>query len=165
MLDQSPDAVTRVTCIGAGPIGGGWAAHFLARGYHVTSYLHDAAEHDALMRLLETAWTSLEAIGLAPGASLDNFNWTTDLAEATADAEFIQESVPEVLALKQALYRTLGFIQDPGRYRRCPSGHCLEYIGTVDDRHSGRLRYPGTHRGRASVQPSLFVAAGGNDWR
>ena len=62
MLDQSPDAVTRVTCIGAGPIGGGWAAHFLARGYHVTSYLHDAAEHDALMRLLETAWTSLEEI-------------------------------------------------------------------------------------------------------
>lgn len=112
MLNQSPDAVTRVTCIGAGPIGGGWAAHFLARGYHVTSYLHDAAEHDALMRLLETAWTSLEQIGLAPGASLDNFNWTTDLAEATADAEFIQESVPEVLPLKQALYKTLGDIVD-----------------------------------------------------
>ncbi len=112
MLDQSPDAVTRITCIGAGPIGGGWAAHFFARGYHVTSYLHDAAEHDALMRLLETAWTNLEEIGLAPGASLDNFNWTTDLAEATSDAEFIQESVPEVLPLKQALYKTLVDIVD-----------------------------------------------------
>ena len=113
MLDQAPESVTRVTCIGAGPIGGGWAAHFLARGYQVTSYLHDAGEQEALMRLLETAWISLEAIGLAPAASLDNFNWTTDLAEAIADAEFIQESVPEVLALKQTLYKTLGDIADP----------------------------------------------------
>ena len=44
MLNQAPDDVRRVTCIGAGPIGGGWAAHFLAQGYQVTSYLHDAAE-------------------------------------------------------------------------------------------------------------------------
>ena len=113
MLNQVPEAVERVTCIGAGPIGGGWAAHFLAQGYQVTSYLHDAAEHDALMRLLETAWVSLEAIGLAPGASMDKFSWTTDLAEATAQAEFIQESVPEVLPLKQGLYKTLGDIVDP----------------------------------------------------
>ena len=52
MLDQSPENVKQVTCIGAGPIGGGWAAHFLAQGYRVTSYLHDASEYDALMRLL-----------------------------------------------------------------------------------------------------------------
>ena len=50
---------------------------------------------------------------MAPGASLENFNWTTDLAEATAEAEFIQESVPEVLALKQALYKSLGEVVDP----------------------------------------------------
>ena len=103
MLDQAPESVTRVSCVGAGPIGGGWAAHFLARGYRVSSYLHDAGEYDALMRLLETAWASLEQIGLADGASLDNFSWSTDLGEATADAEFIQESVPEVLPLKQGL--------------------------------------------------------------
>jgi len=41
MLNQAPEAVERVTCIGAGPIGGGWADHFLAQGYQVTSYLHD----------------------------------------------------------------------------------------------------------------------------
>ncbi len=81
MLNQKPESVRRVTCIGAGPIGGGWAAHFLAQGYQVTSYLHDASEYDGLMRLLEAAWSSLEAIGLAPGASLDNFNWSTDLGD------------------------------------------------------------------------------------
>jgi carnitine 3-dehydrogenase len=113
MLDRPPADVTRIACIGAGPIGGGWAAYFLARGYRVRSYLHAEAEYDALMRLLDTAWASLEQIGLADGASRDNFGWTTDLAEAVADAEFIQESVPEVLELKQALYKTLGDIVDP----------------------------------------------------
>jgi carnitine 3-dehydrogenase len=113
MLNQAPEAVRRVTCIGAGPIGGGWAAHFLAQGYEVTSYLHDASEHDALQRLLETAWSSLQEIGLAEGASLDNFNWTTDLEEATKNAEFIQESVPEILELKQDLYQKLGDMVDP----------------------------------------------------
>jgi len=113
MLNQKPEDVRYITCIGAGPIGGGWAAHYLAQGYHVTSYLHDASEHEALMRLIENAWFSLEEIGLAEGASLDNFNWTTDLAKATEKAEFIQESIPEVLELKQALYQTLGEIVDP----------------------------------------------------
>lgn len=112
MLNQDPARVRNITCIGAGPIGGGWAAHFLAQGYQVTSYLHDASEYDALMRLLETAWVSLEQIGLADNASLDNFQFTTDLAEATENAEFIQESVPEVLKLKQGLYKTLGDIVD-----------------------------------------------------
>ena len=112
MLNQSPSAVKYVTCIGAGPIGGGWAAHFLAQGYHVTSYLHDASEHDALMRLINTAWESLQQVGLAEGASLDKFNWTTDLAEAVKNAEFIQESIPENLQLKQSLYAQLGDLVD-----------------------------------------------------
>ena len=113
MLDQKPESVTHVTCIGAGPIGGGWAAYYLSRGYQVTSYLHDAAEHPALMRLMETAWQSLQEIGLEPGASMDNFHWTTDLAEAVEHAQFIQESIPEVLELKQSLYKQLGELVDP----------------------------------------------------
>jgi len=108
MLTKDPSTVKNITCIGAGPIGGGWAAYYLAQGYKVTSFLHDEREYEALNRLLVTAWDSLEKIGLASGASMDNFNWTTDLSEATANAEFIQESIPEVLELKQAFYKSLG---------------------------------------------------------
>jgi carnitine 3-dehydrogenase len=61
-----------------------------------------------LNRLLDVAWTSLEAIGLADGASRDRLRRTTDLAEAVAEAEFVQESVPENIDLKQALYARLG---------------------------------------------------------
>ena len=108
MARKDPGDVRRVASIGAGAIGGGWSAHFLARGYDVVTYLHDAAEEGPLRRLVETAWVSLEALGLAEGASLDNLRCTTDLAEACAEADFVQESVPEDLALKQAVYERLG---------------------------------------------------------
>lgn len=113
MITNNPEAVKNITCIGAGPIGGGWSAHYLACGYNVTTYLHDASEIDGLNRLLETAWISLTEIGLAPDASLDNLKWTTSLEEAVANAEFIQESIPEVLELKQHLYQKLGDMVDP----------------------------------------------------
>ena len=47
-----PKTITRITSIGGGPIGGGWAAHFLARGYDVTIYLHDETETPAFMAIL-----------------------------------------------------------------------------------------------------------------
>ncbi|MCB1472910.1 MAG: 3-hydroxybutyryl-CoA dehydrogenase [Rhodobiaceae bacterium] len=105
-----PSSVTRVTTLGAGPIGGGWAAHFLARGYDVTAYVHAGSERDALMAVIDTGWISLEALGLAPGASRDRLTVTSDLESAVRDAQFIQESAPERLDLKQALYRRLGEI-------------------------------------------------------
>ena len=108
MARKNPGDVRRVTNIGAGPIGGGWSAHFLAQGFEVTTYLHDAAEETALRQLVETAWVSLEALGLKEGASLDKLTCTTDLAAACAEADFVQESVPENLALKQAVYEQLG---------------------------------------------------------
>ncbi len=108
MMYPDPNSVTRVTSIGAGPIGGGWTAHFLARGYDVTSYLHDEAETPAFMTILETAWRSLTDLGLAPGASLDRLRIATDLEESLEGAEFIQESAPERLDIKQALYAKLG---------------------------------------------------------
>ncbi|MEZ5913532.1 MAG: 3-hydroxyacyl-CoA dehydrogenase NAD-binding domain-containing protein [Paracoccaceae bacterium] len=105
-----PKSVTRVASIGGGPIGGGWAAHFLARAYDVTSYLHDPAEEGAFRTILDTAWISLTALGLAPGASLERLRVVSDLDAAVEGAGFIQESAPENLAMKQALYQRLGRI-------------------------------------------------------
>ena len=103
-----PSKVRRVCCIGAGPIGAGWTAYFLARGYSVTAYVHEPGEEPSLRALIDTAWVSLESLGLADGASLDNLRCTSNLAEAVGDVEFVQESAPEDLKLKQALYEKLG---------------------------------------------------------
>lgn len=110
MMYPDPSSVTRVCSIGAGPIGGGWAAHFLARGYDVTAYVHDMAERDALRTIVETAWVSLTALGLVEGASLDRLTVTDTLEEAAEGADFIQESAPERLEIKQVLYEHLGRI-------------------------------------------------------
>jgi len=103
----SPERVSRVCCIGGGPIGSGWAAWFLARGFQVTSYLHDPAEEASLHALIDTAWISLETLGLAAGASRDKLRISFDLAEAVSGADFIQESAPENIELKQTLYAQL----------------------------------------------------------
>lgn len=108
-----PSSVTQVCSIGAGPIGGGWTAHFLARGYDVTAYIHDPSERDALMSVVETGWVSLSSLGLAEGASLDRLTVTSDLEKAVIGAGFIQESAPERLEIKQALYKHLGEIVPP----------------------------------------------------
>lgn len=105
-----PTSVTRVASLGAGPIGGGWTAHFLARGYDVTAYIHSMSEKDQLMAVVDTAWISLEGLGLAPGASRARLNVTDDLEAAVEGAQFIQESAPERIELKQALYERLGRI-------------------------------------------------------
>ena len=108
-----PRDVRNITCIGAGPIGAGWAAHFLARGYGVSVYLHDMAEEDSLRSLIDTAWISLESLGLSKGASRENLYCSSDLDEAVAHADFIQECAPEDLELKQSLYARLGEIVAP----------------------------------------------------
>ena len=108
-----PESVMRVSSLGAGPIGGGWTAHFLARGYDVTAYLHDESETDAFMSILNTAWVSLTALGLSPGASIDRLRIVTDLEDALDGAEFVQESGPERLEIKQALYKKMGAILPP----------------------------------------------------
>ena len=113
MARPRPEDMRSIASIGGGPIGGGWTAHFLARGFDVCSYLHDASEQESFHRVVETAWRSLEALGLEETASLDRMRITFDLAEAVRDAEFVQESAPEILAVKQSLYATLGALTPP----------------------------------------------------
>ena len=103
-----PESVAHITIIGAGPIGGGWAAHFLARGYNVTAYIHNDWERSAFEAIVRTGWKSLTQLGLEKNASLDRLKVTSDLQLAVQNCDFIQESAPENLELKQDLYDILG---------------------------------------------------------
>ena len=96
-------AVRTVACIGAGVIGGGWVAQFLARGYQVRAWdpAPDAAEK--LARLVAGAWPALTELGLADGADQANLTVLPTLAEAVTGAGFVQESAPEDLGLKRKL--------------------------------------------------------------
>jgi carnitine 3-dehydrogenase len=99
----APEAVRTVTVVGTGVIGGGWAAHFLRRGYDVVAWDPGPGARERLAALLDNAWPSLEKLGLSPGASRDRLRWADTLEEALADTDFVQESSPEVLEAKRAL--------------------------------------------------------------
>ncbi len=103
MSRPAPEDVRTVTCVGAGVIGGGWVAYFLARGYRVVAW--DPAEdaETRLRHLVDQAWPALTELGLADGASTDNLVVEHDLATACAQADFVQESAPEDLELKRKL--------------------------------------------------------------
>ncbi len=98
-----PEQVRTVACVGAGVIGGGWAAYFLARGYHVRAWDPAADAEPRLRHLVEAAWPALAELGLAHGASPDRLTMGADLADAVGPADFVQESAPEILELKQQL--------------------------------------------------------------
>jgi carnitine 3-dehydrogenase len=98
-----PGDVRTVTCVGAGVIGGGWAAYFLAHGYDVVAW-DPAPDAEARLRhVVDSAWPALTELGLADGASRDRLVVEPDLAKAVADTDFVQESAPEQLELKVQL--------------------------------------------------------------
>ncbi len=104
MARTDPHHVKRVTCVGAGAIGGGWAAYFLAQGLDVVATDPGPDAEARLAHIVDVAWPSLEKIGLAPGARRDRLRFTTELEDAVADAEFIQESALDDEDLKIELF-------------------------------------------------------------
>jgi carnitine 3-dehydrogenase len=105
--------VRTVTCAGAGVIGGGWAAYFLARGYRVTAWDPAADAEPRLRHLVDQAWPALVDLGLSPAASPDNLTYERDLAAAVAETHFVQESAPEDLALKRRLLADIDAVAPP----------------------------------------------------
>jgi carnitine 3-dehydrogenase len=110
----SPDAVQSVAIIGAGVIGAGWAAHFLRMGYDVVAWDPGPDAAARLRTLVDDAWPALKRLGLRQGAARGRLRFAGSLVEAAADAEFVQESAPEVLDAKIALLAELDAVTPPG---------------------------------------------------
>ncbi len=110
----APDAVRTVAVVGTGVIGGGWVAHFLRMGYDVVAWDPQPDAAAKLSGLLDTAWPSLERLGLREGASRDRLRFADTLEEALGEADFVQESSPEVLAAKVALLSAIDAGTKPG---------------------------------------------------
>ena len=95
--------------IGGGVIGGGWAARFLLMGWEVRLYDPDPQAARKIGEVLDNArraMPGLTDVALPPEGRLI---MAETMAQAVADADWIQESVPERLDVK---HKVFGALQD-----------------------------------------------------
>jgi carnitine 3-dehydrogenase len=95
--------VRTIGLLGGGVIGGGWAARFLLNGYDVVLYDPDPEVPRRVDELLANARRALAALTLAPLPAEGRLSYAADAEEAAASADFVQESAPERIELKQQL--------------------------------------------------------------
>src|ERR1700757_4643462 len=96
--------IRNVAIVGTGVIGASWAALYLARGLNVVATDPGAGAEVKLRHYIDAAWKDLTTIGLSPNASRDHLKFTTDLKQALADADLVQENGPERKDFKIKLF-------------------------------------------------------------
>ncbi len=87
--------IRNVAIVGTGVIGASWAALYLARGLNVVATDPAPNAEANLRKYVDAAWKDLTVIGLSPNASRDHLKFTTDMKQALADADLVQENGPE----------------------------------------------------------------------
>lgn len=95
-----------VAIVGAGTIGAAWAAFFALAGHPVCVADPDEGAPTRLAAMLERARPAMAALGTLSDMPTQP-QWYRDIAEAMQGAEFIQEALPEDLALKRQVYRQI----------------------------------------------------------
>ncbi|HEY2541846.1 MAG TPA: L-carnitine dehydrogenase, partial [Gaiellaceae bacterium] len=95
--------IRTVGLLGGGVIGGGWAARFLLNGYDVVVHDPDPEAPRKIEALLDNARRALAALTLAPLPAEGRLIFVAGVEEAAARADFVQESAPERIELKQGL--------------------------------------------------------------
>lgn len=106
----------KFSIIGSGSIGIGWAIVFARAGYNVKVFdIEEAAlknfntQVKARLELLREN----ELLAEKPQAVLERIQITLDLAEAVAEADYIQECGPESVEIKQELFTKLANLAKP----------------------------------------------------
>ena len=105
--------IRNVAIVGTGVIGASWAALYLARGLNVTATDPAPNAEANLRRYIDAAWKDLTVIGLSPNASRDHLRFTTDLKQALANADLVQENGPERKDFKIKLFADMDAATPP----------------------------------------------------
>src|SRR6267142_4267897 len=96
--------IRQIAIVGTGVIGASWAAQYLARGFDVIATDPGPNAEANLRKYVDEAWEQLKAIGLTPGASRNRLKFTTNMKDALAKADFVQENAPERPEFKIKLF-------------------------------------------------------------
>jgi 3-hydroxyacyl-CoA dehydrogenase len=113
MMMNYDKPIRRIAIVGTGVIGANWAAHYLASGFDVIATDPAPKAEANLRKYVDDAWTVLTRIGLSPSASRDRLEFTTDMKQALAKADFVQENGPERVDLKVKLFADMDALTPP----------------------------------------------------
>ncbi|MFI8481794.1 L-carnitine dehydrogenase [Pseudomonas sp. NPDC078700] len=105
--------VKTFAAICTGVIGSGWVARALAHGLDVVAWDPAPGAEATLRKRVANAWPALEQQGLAEGAAQTRLRFAQSIEDCVRDADFIQESAPEVLALKLDLHAKISAAARP----------------------------------------------------
>ena len=92
---SSNKPIDRIAIVGTGVIGASWAAYYLARGFDVTATDPMPNAEAGLRKYVDEAWNAFSKDGLTAGASRDRLTFKPSMAQALANADFVQENAPE----------------------------------------------------------------------
>lgn len=107
--------MTRVAAIvGGGVIGAGWAARFLLNGWDVRVFDPEPAARDRVAEVIDRARLALPGLGEVALPPEGTLTFPGLLSEAVRGAEWIQESVPERIELKQKIFQSMQSHMDDG---------------------------------------------------
>jgi len=101
---SSNKPINRIAIVGTGVIGASWAAYYLARGFDVTATDPMPNAEASLRKYIDEAWRTLSKDGLTAGASRDRLTFKPSMAQALANADFVQENAPERPEFKIKLF-------------------------------------------------------------
>lgn len=93
--------ISRAACIGGGVIGGGWAARFLLAGVDVAVFDPHPEVERIVGEVVANAERAYAMLTDAPLPRRGRLSVHASLAEAVSGAQWVQESVPERLDIKQ----------------------------------------------------------------
>ena len=104
---KKANSIKSVGIVGTGTIGASWTSYFLAKGFKVKAWDPGDNWEVKLEEFIDNAWPDLEKLGFSDEASQSNLSLCKDLGEVAKEVDFIQESAPERLDVKQDLFKVL----------------------------------------------------------
>lgn len=137
-----------VAVIGGGSIGVAFAVVFASAGRQVRLFEPDESRRAAAPGLLRARLDDLQSYGLldeAPDAIMQRVSLADTLAQAVENAVYVQECVPEVLALKQDLFAALDRLASPHAVLASASSFipASAFAGDLAGRHRILVTHPG----------------------
>ncbi len=98
-----------VAIVGTGLIGRGWAVVFARSGWRVRLWDRDRSASEAAREFVSDALEDLAALGMVdnPEEAKASVSVSENLEDAVGNASYVQESLPEDLEIKNAIFKAM----------------------------------------------------------